>query len=81
MQHAILLPNNKKHKKQQPRTFSPVKISHMSTPTAYTSLEGDSVPLASSSGGMCVTVPNVCVLMWFLSLSTRESPKSETCIF
>ena len=56
----------------------PVHISHSSTPKAYTSTLLLRRPVVSSSGGMCVTVPKVPVLMASCE-STLLSPKSATC--
>ena len=53
----------------------PVHISHSSTPKAYTSTLLLRRPVVSSSGGMCVTVPKVPVLMASCE-STLLSPKS-----
>ena len=56
----------------------PVHISQSSTPKAYTSTLLLRRPVVSSSGGMCVTVPKVPVLMASCD-STLLSPKSATC--
>ena len=56
----------------------PVHISHSSTPKAYTSTLLLRRPVVSSSGGMCVTVPKVPVLIASCD-STLLSPKSATC--